>query len=353
MANWDKSKLLSVSGRESSHPLVGVVGPTATGKSDLGTFLARRVGGEIVNCDSMQVYRRLDAGTAKPAAELRREIPHHLIDVADVSEFFSAGRFQSLARAALAGMRGRGGVPVLVGGTGFYLRALLHGIFEGPGRNDAFRARLEAIRARRGPETLHGILKRVDPLSAERVAPRDHQRVARALEVLKETGAPMSSHFGANEKPLEGYDVRLYYLEVDRAEICRRVDLRVAAMWDAGWVDEVKALLAEGVSPDAKGFEAIGYRDVVRFARGEKTLEEALRQIQADTRRYAKRQATWFRKEAGLIRIPGPGDAAHAREAVCRDLDGWGTLKAHLSEALRWKTESTPAREPGADGPAR
>ncbi|MBP7867339.1 MAG: tRNA (adenosine(37)-N6)-dimethylallyltransferase MiaA [Acidobacteria bacterium] len=306
---------------ERAFPLLGVVGPTASGKSALAVELARRFGGEIVNCDSMQVYRGLDVGTAKPDAGLRREIPHHVLDVADVDEVFSAGRYQKLARAALEDIRSRGRLPVVAGGTGFYLRALLYGIFEGPGRDEGFRRRLQTIVERRGPETLHRILARRDPESARRVTPRDHQRLARALEVLHLTGRPMSEHFGVAESPLDGFSPLLLCLGPPRAALCERIDRRVLEMLDAGWVDEVRALLDRGVSPASKGLEAIGYREIVAFLRGEATWLATVEAIRAATRRYAKRQQTWFRKERDLVRLEGFGDDPSLREAAFQQVE--------------------------------
>lgn len=305
---------------EHGYPLVGVFGPTASGKSALAAALARRFGGEIVNCDSMQVYRGLDIGTAKPDADLRREIPHHVLDVAGVDEVFSAGRYQQLAREALGDIRSRGRLPVVAGGTGFYLRALLYGIFEGPGRDEALRRRFQAITERRGPETLHRILARRDPESARRVTPRDHPRIARALEVLCLTGRPMSAHFGISESPLEGFSPLLFHLGPPRDALRGRIDRRVLDMMDAGWVDEVRALLDAGVSPSAKGLEAIGYREIVAFLRGEANWLNTVEAIRTATRRYAKRQQTWFRKERDLVRFDGFGDDPLLREAVFRQV---------------------------------
>lgn len=290
------------------YPLLGVVGPTASGKSALAEHLARQLGGELVNCDAMQVYRGLDIGTAKPSPETRAAIPHHLVDVVEPEVFFSAGHYQTLARAALADIRTRGRIPVLAGGTGFYFRALIQGLFAGPGRDELLRARLEKIVARRGAPCLHRILERRDPASARRITPRDHQRIARALEVLSLTGRPMSEHFGESEGPLEGFRTLVFFLHPPRPELRNRIDRRVLTMLESGWLDEVRNLLARGVPPSAKGLEAIGYRELAAHLQGELSLEEAVERIQAGTRQYAKRQVTWFRKEEGLIRLEGFGD---------------------------------------------
>jgi len=306
---------MSVSG----YPLIGVTGPTASGKSDLALFLARRLGGEIVSFDAMQVYRGLDVGTAKVGPEVRAEIPHHLIDVADVAEFFSAGRFEKLAREALAGIRGRGRVPILVGGTGFYLRTLLYGIFEGPERDESLRERFRRIESRR-PGALHRWLTKVDPPAAARIAPNDFQRLHRALEVYCLTGRPLSRHFGTSETAVEGFQPRLYFLDVSRELLYERINRRVAAMLDAGLIQEVERLLAAGCMPEAKGLEAIGYRQVMAFLRGEITCLEMAERIRIETRHYAKRQMTWFRKERGLVPVTGTGEDPALQERVLDDL---------------------------------
>lgn len=302
------------------YPLIVIAGPTASGKSELAVWLARRLGGEIVNCDALQVYRGLDTGTAKAPAEIRREIPHHLLDVVEIDEFFSAGRFQKLARTALEEIRRRGRIPVLTGGTGFYLRTLRDGIFEGPERDPAFRERLERICRRRGAGVLHRLLARRDPRSAERIARLDYQRIARALEVFALTGRPMSEQFGGSEAPLAGFDWRGFYLNLPRELLYSRINRRVELMLAAGWLEEVRALLAAGVNPRAKGMEAIGYRQLVSHLQGAKTLEEAVAEIQMETRRYAKRQITWFRKESGLLPVTGDGGDPAVQQTVWQDL---------------------------------
>ncbi|NLI46421.1 MAG: tRNA (adenosine(37)-N6)-dimethylallyltransferase MiaA [Acidobacteria bacterium] len=321
------------------YPLIGIVGPTGSGKSALAACLARRLGGEIVNCDAMQVYRGLDVGTAKVSPEIRAEIPHHLLDVVEVSQRFSAGQFQDLARQALEGIRARRNWPILAGGTGFYLRTVLYGIFEAPGRDEALRDRLNRIRERRGPEVLHRILGRRDPEAARRIAPRDFQRICRALEVAHATGRPFTEHFGTSERPLTGFMPRMYCLNVPRPELHDRIARRVADMLAGGLVDEVRGLLARGVAPDAKGLEAIGYRQVMEHLAGRLTWLEMARRIEVDTRRYAKRQMTWFRKERGLVAVAGTGDdpAVHAR--VFEDIAAafgahplWETVRARMNQ---------------------
>lgn len=303
-----------------AYPLLGVVGPTATGKSELALALARGLDGEIINCDAMQVYRGLDIGTAKVTPSARAGIPHHLIDVVDVDEFFSAGRFQQLARVKLAEIKGRGKIPILVGGTGFYLRTLLRGIFAGPGRDENLRGRFQRINTRRGPAPLHRILARHDPEAAGRIGPRDHQRVARALEVLILTGRPLSRHFQTDEQELRGFAPRIYCLNLPRPLLYERINQRVKNMMAAGWVEEVRGLLAAGVSPRAKGLEAIGYRQITASLRGEINLDETVARIQQETRRFAKRQLTWFRKEKDLVWVEGAGDDEGVRLRILADV---------------------------------
>ncbi len=296
------------------------MGPTATGKSELAAVLARHWHGEIINCDSMQVYRGMDIGTAKVSPELRREIPHHLLDIVPVNVFFSAGRFQEMARNTLDDIRRRGALPILAGGTGFYLRTLIHGIFKGPGRDERFRQRLGCIMSRRGTAPLYRILSRVDPESARRISPADYQRIARALEVLTLSGQPMSSHFGESEQPLEGFTPRLYRLNLPRLELYNRINQRVERMVENGLVEEVRGLLEQGYRPEDKGLEAIGYREVIEFLRDEISLEGAITRIQTATRRFAKRQLTWFRKEKNLIWVDGAGDDPAIQTRVLADV---------------------------------
>jgi tRNA dimethylallyltransferase len=315
-----------------------VAGPTASGKSDLALFLARRLGGEVVNFDSMQVYRGLDVGTAKVGPEVRAEVPHHLLDVVTVAEFFSAGQFQHLARQALDAVRRRRRWPILAGGTGFYLHTLLYGIFDGPDRDEAMRDRLRRIRDRRGPEVLHRILGRRDPAAARRIAPRDFQRVSRALEVVWATGRPFTGHFGTSERPLAGFAPRIYCLDLPRPELHERIRRRVAAMLDVGLVEEVRALLHEGVDPSAKGLEAIGYRQVMDHLAGRLTWLQLAQRIEIETRQYAKRQQTWFRKERDLVRVSGAGEDPAVQAWVLADVE-----RAYGEHPL-W------AERPGASG---
>jgi tRNA dimethylallyltransferase len=301
-------------------PLIAVAGPTASGKSALALRLARERGGEIVSCDSQQVYRGLDIGTAKPSAVERASVPHHLLDVADPSEAFSAAEFARLGRAALAGIRERGRLPVVAGGTGLYLRALLHGLFEGPSRDDALRARLERLAARRGDARLHRVLARVDAAAGARIAPRDRVRVIRALEVYFRTGRPISEEHREGAEPLAGFRRLVVGLDPGRARLREAVVARTRRMMEEGLVAEVRRVLASGVPVGARPLGAIGYRQAVAVLQGEMTEAEAEAAIVTATMRFAKRQMTWFRhQEPGILWFPD-GESAHA--AATAWLDG-------------------------------
>lgn len=270
-----------------------MLGPTGAGKSAFAISIAESFDGEIVNCDSLQIYKGFDIGTAKVPVAERRGIPHHLFDVVDPREVFTAGDYARLARVVLADISARGKVPVVVGGTGFYLRALLNGLSPLPGRDEALRARL----ARR-PERLHRLLTRLDPDAAARIHPNDTPKLMRALEVRILTGKREEAREAPD--PLRGYAVRKMGLFPAREELYRRIDARCAWMFGNGLVEEVRGLLASGVPESAKPFEALGYRQVLALFRGELDLAGAVRLTQQLTRNYAKRQMTWFRREAGV-----------------------------------------------------
>jgi tRNA dimethylallyltransferase len=283
-----------------SRPVLAIVGPTASGKSELGLRVARQAGGEIVNADALQVYRGLDVGTAKPTPEERREVPHHLIDVLDPEERFSAGEFARRGRQAIAEVRGRGRLPIVVGGSGFYLQALFEGLSPLPPSDPELRLELSRRAAEEGPESVHAVLAAVDPATARRLAPADVQRVVRALEVAITTGRPLSRWIAerpAGEDPLPAVRVAL---TLPRTLLYDRIAARVARMLAQGWVEEVRGLLDRGVEPEAPAFQAIGYRQMVRFVRGEQSLDEAVADTVRATRRFAKRQLTWFRNEADV-----------------------------------------------------
>lgn len=303
------------------HPVVAIVGPTASGKSDLALYLAELLQGEIVNYDSVQIFRHLDIGTAKPTVEERQRVPHHMIDIREPSEVFTAGDYQREARKVLEEIRGRGRVPVLVGGTGLYLRALTEGLFSGPSRSVQLRNRLEMLAERKGRGHLHRILKRLDPAAATRIAERDKPKVIRALEVRLETGRPLSEHLAQSPRqPLEGFQVHFVGLDPPREELYRRINERVCRMFEAGLADEVRQLLGSGIPPSAKPFEAIGYRHVIEDLDSCIPTDDTIRIIQRDTRRYAKRQMTWFRKQSDVRWFDGPGDRQEIKERVYRIL---------------------------------
>jgi len=296
-------------------PVIAVVGPTAAGKSALALALARERGGEIVCCDSLQVYRGLDIGSAKATPAERAAVPHHMLDVADPDEPFSAAEYSRQARAALAAITGRGRLAVVAGGTGLYLRALLHGLFEGPSRDEALRGRLERIALRRGDSSLHRMLAAVDPQAAARIAPRDRLRVVRALEVFRATRRPISEHHRAGSDPLRGHDVLVLGLDPPRDALREAVERRTADMLARGLVDEARRLLDRGYGPHLRPLRAIGYKQAVAVARGEMEADPARRAIVAETMRYAKRQMTWFRHQAEVAWFPAPEPALAAARA--------------------------------------
>ena len=287
--------------------LIAVVGPTASGKSALALELALRLGGEVVNTDSMQVYRRFDLGTAKPTPAERRRVPHHLIDVAEPDGAYSAGRYVAEARAVIAGIAGRGQAPILCGGTGLYFRALFSGLADIPTVPPDIRAAVERQIAGEGLAACHAELQRVDPAAARAIHPNDPARIARALEVYRATGTPLSRFREARPFESVGGMVFSLGLAVEPAELWRRIEARVSAMMARGWIDEVATLLADGIAPEAKPMRAIGYRQIAAWlARGggPETRTELERAIVIRTRQYAKRQRTWFRKHPDIFWRP-------------------------------------------------
>ena len=299
--------------------LVAIVGPTASGKSALALRLARERGGEIVSCDSLQVYRGLDVGSAKATSAERAEVEHHLLDVADPGDVFSAADYARLARAALDGVRARGRLPIVAGGTGLYLRALLVGLFEGPARDEAVRRRLEGLADRFGDPRLHRLLGRVDPVAAARISPRDRVRVVRALEVYRATGRPLSEQQRQGAEPLRGYATLVVGLDPGREALRAAIEARTRQMLEQGLIEEVRGLLSRGMDPLARPLQAIGYRQAVSVLRGEMTVQEAEGAIVTATLRFAKRQMTWFRHQAD-VRWFARAERAH--EAVLAWLDG-------------------------------
>ncbi|MBZ5575261.1 MAG: tRNA (adenosine(37)-N6)-dimethylallyltransferase MiaA [Acidobacteriia bacterium] len=309
-------------------PLVAVVGATGSGKSALALGLAQAFAGEIVNCDSLQVYRHFDLGTAKLAPAERQGIPHHLIDIVNPDELFSAGEYARRARDVIAALSAVGRLPIIVGGTGFYLRALLDGLFEGPVRDEPLRDRL-AAREQRCPGSLHRLLARFDAEAARRIHPHDVPKVTRALEVCLLARRPVSELFRTGRSALRGYRPLKIGLSPDRELLYQRLDLRCQAMFDAGLVDEVRAILALGYPPSSKPFESHGYKQALQLVNGELTLKEAVFYAQRNTRRYAKRQVTWFRQEPGVVWLHGFGDDASVSRAAAARVRDFFTIPPH------------------------
>lgn len=283
-------------------PIVALAGPTATGKSRLAMVLAEKLpeGGEIINADALQVYEAFDIGTAKPTREDLHRVPHHLIDILSPDERYSAGEFARRARRAIAEIRARGARPIVVGGSGLYQRALLDGISPVPRGDSEVRRRLRRRLEDEGVAVLHEELCRVDPPTGRRVAPGDTQRILRALEVAEVSGVPLSEWIDRRPYGSDRMDAVRIGLTLPRSVLYDAIEHRVARMVERGWVEEVETLLSRGLSTTLPAFQAIGYRQIARCLHGRCSLEEALDETVRATRRYAKRQLTWFRKEAGI-----------------------------------------------------
>jgi tRNA dimethylallyltransferase len=304
-------------------PIIAVVGPTASGKSALGIELALRFGGEIINCDSVQVYREIEIATAKVPLAERRGVPHHLIDFVDPRTNYTAGDWARDATRVIKEIEARGRMAVLVGGTGFYLRALRQPLFASPPTDERLRARLVRTRERHGAEHLHEILRRLDPASAVRLHPRDWSRVQRAIEVRLQTKKSLSQQQPARPTPPEfAARMRIFALNPPREELYRRIDQRAEDHFRQGLVGEVRELIARGVPAESSALGAHGYRRVVEFLRGARTLESAITQTKLDVRHYAKRQLTWFRREPCVEWLEGFGEdasvQAHAAQRIAQ-----------------------------------
>jgi tRNA dimethylallyltransferase len=313
-----------------AEPLIVVVGPTAAGKSDLAIRLARRFGAEVVSADAFQVYRGFDIGTAKVDAAAAG-VAHHCVDVAEPGERFTAGRYARTAAAAIESIRSRGRRVVVAGGTGFYIRALIEGLAPLPGSDRRWRRALRALEERRGLEHLYGMLAELDPRWAEAVGPTDPQRIQRGLEVTLRCGEPMSRVLAREERSGPRYEAVWVGLTWPRSMLHERIETRVDAMLSSGWLGEIESLRAAGVAASAPAMRAIGYRQLAACLDGELTLEEAREQIVRVTRRYAKRQLTWFRGQAPVRwferRAADPADRQRVDEAV----------EAHLGATLPCK----------------
>jgi len=301
-------------------PLVAVCGPTASGKSELALDIAARFHGEIVNCDSLQVFRYFDIGTAKLPLTERRGIPHHLIDVVDPDALFTAGEYARLARETIADISSRARLPVVVGGTGFYLRALLDGLFEGPSRDENLRERLAARESRR-PGSLHRLLSRFDRAASQKIHPNDVPKVMRALEVCLLMRRPVTELFREGRAGLRGYRALKLGLLPDRDPLYDKLNQRTEQMFACGLLEEVKSIVARGFAATAKPFESHGYKQALQFLDGELSLRDAIFYAQRRTRNYAKRQITWFRREQGLIWLKGFGNDPEIRDAAMREVE--------------------------------
>jgi tRNA dimethylallyltransferase len=306
---------------QTARPIIAVVGPTASGKSELGIALALRAGGEIINCDSVQVYREVEIATAKVPTAERRGVPHHLIDFVPPEVNYTAADWARDALRVIEEVEARGHTALLVGGTGFYLRALRQPFFEAPPTDEDLRRRLVSLRERRGAEHLHKLLRRLDAATAGRLHPRDWSRVQRAVEVRLQTGVPLSAQQRARPAPPpHAARLRVFALSPPRAELYRRINERTEAHFRAGLVEEVRRLLARGVPAASSALGAHGYRRVVEHLHGRRTLESAVEQTKLDVRHYAKRQLTWFRREPGVEWVEGFGDDPRAQEEVASRL---------------------------------
>jgi tRNA dimethylallyltransferase len=316
------------------YPLLAIVGPTASGKSAVALKIAEELDVEVINYDSVQLFRGFDVGSAKLPAGERRGVPHHLLDCIDPARLFTAGDYRREALQVLVQVRSRGRLPVFVGGTGLYLRALLSGLFEGPARSDGLRRRLSAVADRRGREFLHRLLWRLDAPAAARIQPRDTQKLIRALEVCMLARQPMSALHARGRPALQGYRVIKIGLNPPRNELYRRINQRVEKMFASGLLDETRALLARPDAGRIKPLEALGYRQAVAALRGEIDLPKAICDTQVATRRYAKRQLTWFRRESDVTWFEGFGGDPDVQNRILV------SLRRALGPSLEMRSEN-------------
>ena len=298
--------------------IIAIVGPTASGKSELGIELALRLGGEIINCDSVQLYQGIQIATAKVPMAERRGVPHHLIDFVSPLVNFTAADWARAAIERIEEIQARGHSALLVGGTGFYLRALREPLFASPPTDEALRTRITAIRERRGPEHLHRILQKFDPVEAAKLSARDWPRVQRAIEFCLQTGERISGQRPLRpEPPSFASLIQIIALNPPRDELYARINARTEKHFANGLVEEVRSLLDEGVPASANALGAHGYRRVVEFLRGQRDLDSAIEQTKLDVRHYAKRQLTWFRREPGVVWLEGFGDDQEVQKLAC------------------------------------
>ncbi len=295
-------------------PIIAILGPTGSGKSRLAMDLASQYRGEILSCDALQVYRHMNIGTAKPGAEEQAQIPHHLIDLREPGEDFSAGDYQRVGRAILDDVRRRGAVPIVTGGTGFYFRALIEGLFEGPGRSEDPRARMCHIISKKGARALHRALRRIDPVSAARIMESDGSRIIRAYEVYLLTGKTMAWWQQQPRDEIRGYRCLKLGILWPRDILYERIEERVDDMFAKGFLDEVRDLMGR-CDRGSQAFKAIGYREISAHLEGRCSLEMAMEDMKRESRRYAKRQMTWFRRDREVVWL----DAACGWEALTKD----------------------------------
>jgi len=293
-------------GMSDSPLLVAIVGPTGSGKTAISLAVAERFSGEIVNCDSVAIYREFEIGTAKPSPEERTHAPHHLIDILDPEQQMTAGEYARIGREALEQIKQRGKMPIVVGGTGFYLRALLEGLFEGPERSDELRARLREIEKRRGAEYVHRILGRLDRAAADRIHANDVPKVIRAIEVCLQARKPMTDLWEEGRDPLKGFRILRIGLNPERNALYTRINRRCEQMFEAGLIEETERLMKQ--YPNAPALASLGYKQAAQFLRGEITKKLAIWAAQQGHRNYAKRQLTWFRRESDVKWLAGFGD---------------------------------------------
>lgn len=290
-------------------PIYAIAGPTASGKTALGVKLALAIDGEVVNFDSVQIYKGIQIATAKPSVEEMRGVPHHLISYVDPNVNYTAADWVRDAVLKIEEIESRGKVPILVGGTGFYLRSLRQPLFESPQTDAVLRERLRSIHSLKGPEHLHKLLDRIDPTAAQRIKPRDYQRVLRALEVFFQTGERISDKQPLRSPAPKFADrIKLFVLEPPRDVLYERINARTELHFASGLVDEVKQVMASGVKDTTAALGAHAYRRVCEYLRGERDLESAIEKSKQDVRNYAKRQLTWYRGESDAIWLKGFGD---------------------------------------------
>ncbi|HZU30069.1 MAG TPA: tRNA (adenosine(37)-N6)-dimethylallyltransferase MiaA [Candidatus Angelobacter sp.] len=307
--------------------LVVLLGPTASGKTALSLYLAEQLGGEIVNCDSVAVYREFEIGTAKPSPAERNCVPHHLIDIASPTEQVTAGDYSRLARQAIREIAMRGRLPIVVGGSGLYLRALLEGLFAGPPRSEELRNRLRERVEEQGSEHLHKILRRLDPVAAKSIHANDVPKAIRAIEVSMSARTPMTQLWQEGREPLRGFNILRIGLNPEREALYQRINARAKGMFSAGLIEETQSLAAR-YGASARPLTSLGYRQAMQYLEGEISLETAITTAQQGHRNYAKRQMTWFRREPNVHWIKNFGDDPEAQREIFAWIGRQSSVKA-------------------------